>query len=64
MGLLLCVEMARSCLITICIRYPELLPLTVNLVMIGIALAQREFGKATYWLGAAVLTVGLMKMKG
>ena len=45
-------------------KYPELLPLAVNLVMCGIAGCKGEWGKATYWLGAAILTVGILLMKG
>jgi hypothetical protein len=45
-------------------KYPELLPLTVNVIMFAVAAAKGEWGKATYWMGAAVLTVGILMMKG
>lgn len=44
--------------------YPELLPLTVNVIMAGVAASKGEFGKMTYWIGASILTVGIMLMRG
>lgn len=44
---------------------PELLPLLVNLSMLAFYLTQRsELGKILYWLGATILTAGLLKMRG
>lgn len=51
-------------MIALFLRYPEVLPLVVNLAMLVVAICQREPGKSCYWLGASVLTVGLMVMKG
>ena len=45
-------------------RFPELLPLAVNTFMFGVAAWGGELGKSLYWLGAAVLTVGVLIMKG
>jgi hypothetical protein len=45
-------------------KYPEVRPLTVNLIMLAVAGAKGEWGKATYWLGACILTVGILMMKG
>lgn len=45
-------------------QYPELLPLGVNLILFGIALTKGEVGKATYWLGASILTIGILLMRG
>lgn len=44
--------------------YPESLPLTVNLLMLMNAAYVHEWGKATYWLGATILTLGILLMKG
>jgi drug/metabolite transporter (DMT)-like permease len=43
---------------------PEALPLVVNVVMLGVYILRREPGKIMYWIGACLLTVGLMIMKG
>lgn len=44
---------------------PEWLPLIVNLVMLAIYIVKRsEQGKILYWLGACLLTVGILKMRG
>jgi hypothetical protein len=45
-------------------QYPEVLPLALNLVMFTVAAASREPGKSLYWLGASILTVGILMMKG
>ena len=45
-------------------RFPELLPLAVNGVMFGIAAWEGQFGKSLYWLGASILTLGILVMKG
>jgi hypothetical protein len=43
----------------------ELLPLAVNVLCFTYYLWQRaEPGKILYWLGAILLTLGLLKMKG
>lgn len=44
---------------------PEFLPLTVNLISFGYYLFHGgEPGKSVYWLGATILTIGLLLMKG
>lgn len=43
---------------------PEALPLVVNIGMLAAYIYRREPGKILYWIGACLLTVGLMKMKG
>jgi len=43
----------------------ELLPLAVNVCCLFYYIWQRqEIGKILYWLGAVLLTCGLLKMKG
>ena len=44
----------------------EYLPLVVNIGCLGYYCYHRPFeiGKFFYWLGAILLTVGLIKMKG
>ena len=44
---------------------PEVLALAVNGLTLAYYVYQRaEPGKLLYWLGAVILTIGLMKMKG
>jgi hypothetical protein len=44
---------------------PEYLPLTVNCLMLArYAYLRAEPGKILYWLGARLVTVGLIKMRG
>lgn len=44
---------------------PEWLPLVVNCAMLAFYVVKRsEPGKILYWLGACLLTVGLLKMRG
>jgi hypothetical protein len=43
---------------------PEIVPLVVNVAMLAAYISRREPGKILYWIGACLLTVGLMKMKG
>lgn len=43
---------------------PETIPLLVNIGMLVIYVGRREPGKVLYWIGACLLTVGLMIMKG
>lgn len=44
---------------------PEYIPLVVNTVLLAwYAYHRAEPGKILYWLGATILTVGLLKMKG
>lgn len=44
---------------------PELLPLAVNLAVLGYHVVKWvEPGKILYWLGATILTAGLLKMQG
>ena len=45
-------------------RYPELVPLIVNLFMVGAAAAKGEWAKMVYWMGTVILTLGLLFMKG
>lgn len=43
----------------------EFLPLVVNLMGFGYyAFKWEQPGKILYWLGASLLTMGLLKMKG
>jgi hypothetical protein len=42
----------------------EIIPLAVNVIMALIAGYQGEWGKTTYWSGAAILTVGILMMRG
>jgi hypothetical protein len=44
-------------------KYPEILPLVLNLTTFTIYVAKENFNKATYWLGASILTLGLLRMK-
>lgn len=44
--------------------YPELLPLAVNLSMTVAAAAKGEWGKTVYWVGASILTLGILMMRG
>lgn len=43
---------------------PEAVPLVVNVAMLVVYTLRREPGKILYWIGACLLTVGLMIMKG
>lgn len=43
---------------------PEVIPLVVNLAMLAAYIHRREPGKIFYWLGATLLTIGLLKMRG
>lgn len=43
---------------------PEIVPLFVNIAMLVAYIYRREPGKILYWIGACLLTVGLMNMKG
>lgn len=43
----------------------EWIPLTVNVLAFSYYLVKwNQPGKTLYWLGATILTVGLLKMKG
>lgn len=44
---------------------PEILALVVNLATLVMILVERPFnsGRALYWLGATVLTIGLIRMR-
>ena len=44
---------------------PEYIALTVNVIALSYYLYQwREPGKILYWLGAVLITLGLVKMNG
>jgi hypothetical protein len=45
-------------------RWPELLPLTIYVVMAVVAGFQMQPGKVLYWVGAFILTIGILLMKG
>lgn len=46
------------------VAYPETLPLAMNVTMTTVFSFKGEWAKALYWLGAAILTVSLLMMKG
>lgn len=43
---------------------PEVIPLVVNCGMLLAYARSGQPGKILYWLGAVLLTLGLLKMKG
>lgn len=45
-------------------EYPEIVALAVNITMAVMFLVKGEEGKVLYWSGAALLTLGLLKMRG
>ncbi len=45
-------------------RTPEVLPLTIYVIMAVVAGFQMQPGKALYWIGAFILTIGILMMKG
>jgi LysM repeat protein len=53
-----------ECVRVFIVRYPEVLPLAVNLAMTASGIYTRQAGKTLYWLGASILTVGILKMRG
>lgn len=41
-----------------------LLPLMYHVILIAVAILENRPGKAMYWLGASILTVGLFFQRG
>ena len=46
------------------LAHVEYIPLVVNSLMTVAFVQRREWGKALYWSGATILTIGLIKMRG
>lgn len=52
-------------MIQVILRRPEVLALGLNLFILACYVYRREEpGKIIYWIGACLLTIGLLKMKG
>ena len=45
-------------------RNQEVFPLFVNTVMFIMSVLKGDLGKALYWAGAVILTVGILLMEG
>lgn len=46
------------------INNPEIIAFCLNISMTAIFFVKQDYAKVTYWLGATLLTAGLMQMKG